>query len=129
MKQTTVEYTKSSSLHGMQYIFEIGKNLLASKIIWVAIVCAAIITGIIMSVDVSKQKEVGVHCTNTIHSIIQAYIQWDNNPVLTSLHTTAKPISELDFPSITICGQGSISEVRQLHDVCIIDKVTITCMN
>ena len=60
MKQTTIEYTMSSSLHGMQYIFEIGKNLLASKILWIAIVCAAITTGIILSVDVSKQKYVGV---------------------------------------------------------------------
>ena len=50
--------------------------------------------------------------SNKMHAISQAYIEWDENPVLTSLHTTAKPISELDFPSITICGQGSIAEAR-----------------
>ena len=39
--------------------------------------------------------------------MLQAYETWQDNPVLTSLHTTGLPISEIDFPAITICGQGS----------------------
>ena len=41
----------------------------------------------------------------------QAYIHWQENPTLNSLQTTGLPISDIDFPAITICGQGSIFEV------------------
>ena len=53
MKETAVEYTQSSSFHGVQYICEAGKGLFASKVIWAAIVFIAIIIGIILSCDVS----------------------------------------------------------------------------
>ena len=119
MKQTTIEYTLSCSLHGMQYIFEKGKHLFASRVIWIVIVLIAIIAGIILSIDVSWK----VSCTKIRFIIIvysyyvpphfqtKAYDEWVDSPVLTSLHTTAKPISEIEFPSITICGQGSVKEV------------------
>ena len=42
----------------------------------------------------------------------KAYNNWQDNPVLTSVSTTAMPIAEIEFPAITICGQGSIAEVR-----------------
>ena len=41
----------------------------------------------------------------------KAYNDWQDNPVLTSVSTTAMPIAEIAFPAITICGQGSIAEV------------------
>ena len=41
----------------------------------------------------------------------KAYNDWQDNPVLTSVSTTAMPIAEIEFPAITICGQGSIAEV------------------
>ena len=43
----------------------------------------------------------------------QAYIDWQTHPTLNSLETTGLPISDIDFPAITICGQGSIYEVTQ----------------
>ena len=43
----------------------------------------------------------------------QAYIDWQAHPTLNSLETTGLPISDIDFPAITICGQGSIYEVTQ----------------
>ena len=46
--------------------------------------------------------------------IFQAYVEWQDNPVLTSVQTTGLPISEIEFPAITICGQGSIYEVITL---------------
>ena len=48
--------------------------------------------------------------------MLQAYETWQDNPVLTSLHTTGLPISEIDFPAITICGQGSIYEVLNTYN-------------
>ena len=35
---------------------------------------------------------------------------WDDNPILTTVSTTALPIHELEYPAITICGQGMASE-------------------
>ena len=54
------------------------------------------------------------HCVLTnqkLLSITQAYDAWQQEPTVTTLRTTAKPISDIAFPAITICGQGSISEV------------------
>ena len=42
----------------------------------------------------------------------QAYNDWQENPVLTSVKTTGKPISEMEFPAITICSQGTIDQVK-----------------
>ena len=54
VKQTAVEFTQSGSLHGMQYIFESGKNLLSSRVIWTALVVIATVVGIVWSLQVCK---------------------------------------------------------------------------
>ena len=46
---------------------------------------------------------------------------WDDNPILTTVSTTALPIHELEYPAITICGQGMASET--------LDKVKKTSEN
>lgn len=50
--QTTIEYSEASSLHGVQYIFESGKDLSASRIFWLALAISAAILGIVWSVEV-----------------------------------------------------------------------------
>ena len=52
MRITTAEFTKSGSLHGMQYIFESGKGLVGSRVGWTAIVLMASIIGIVWSAQV-----------------------------------------------------------------------------
>ena len=42
----------------------------------------------------------------------KVYQDWQDDPVLTTIKTTTKPIRDIDFPSITICGQGTIDQVR-----------------
>ena len=42
---------------------------------------------------------------------MQAYDDWVANPTMVTLETTGMPISEVEFPAITVCGQGSIQEV------------------
>ena len=86
-----MDYGQASSIHGIGYILESGKNLLSSRVIWVLVVGMASLMGILWSVE--------------------AWNDWQDNQVLTSVSTTALPISEIEFPAITICGQGSISEV------------------
>ena len=39
------------------------------------------------------------------------YIGWQENPVVTTATTTALPVTEIDFPSVTICAQGFNAEV------------------
>ena len=41
--------------------------------------------------------------------IFKAYDNWKQNPVMTSVQTTALPIEAIEFPAITICALGSIS--------------------
>ena len=41
----------------------------------------------------------------------QVYDAWQSDPTVTYLQTAGGPLTDIDFPSITICGQGSISEV------------------
>ena len=91
--RTATEYCEASSLHGIQYILETKNNLCGSKLLWLAIVISAAAIGVIWSQT--------------------AYHEWQGNPVLTSVRTTGKPISEIDFPAITICSQGSIIEVME----------------
>ena len=52
VKTTTIEYSQSSSLHGIQYIFESGHNLFASRIIWMIVVVIFAVLGIVWSVEV-----------------------------------------------------------------------------
>ena len=49
--KTTVEYSAVSSLHGLQYIFESGKNLSISKALWLLVVIGAAGLGIIWSIQ------------------------------------------------------------------------------
>ena len=54
--QTTIEYSQACSLHGVQYIFESGGKLAASRVIWLALSIAAAILGIVWSVEVGLCK-------------------------------------------------------------------------
>ena len=39
--------------------------------------------------------------------IFQAYTAWQDNPVLTTVKSTSYPVNKVEFPALTICGQGS----------------------
>ena len=58
-----------------------------------------------------SQNLAGMFNTTLYFLFKKAYNDWQDNPVLTTVSTTAMPISEIEFPAITICGQGSVSEV------------------
>ncbi len=42
---------------------------------------------------------------------IQSYLDWQANPVLTTVNTTAYPVKMIEFPAVTICGQGMSDDV------------------
>ena len=49
--KTTVEYSEVSTLHGLQYIFENGKDLSISKVLWFLVVLGAAGFGIVWSYE------------------------------------------------------------------------------
>ena len=60
----------------------------------------------------------------TVAAIVSknAYKAWEDNPILTTVSTTAYPIHKLEYPAITICGQGMATDtldrvLKQRFDV------------
>ena len=41
------------------------------------------------------------------------YKDWQDAPVITVINTTSYPISNVDFPSITICSQGLAKDIME----------------
>ena len=50
--KTVLEYSVTGTLHGIRYIFESGRNLSASKMIWTVFVFFAAAAGIVLSIQV-----------------------------------------------------------------------------
>ena len=47
----------------------------------------------------------------SIHSTIQTWNEWQDNPIITTINTTAYPIQNIEFPAITICSQGTAKDL------------------
>ena len=88
--QTAKQYALSSSAHGISYIAEDGR-LLIERIFWIFVTSLAI--------------------SFTAFQTAQLYIQWKNDPVVTSLDTVALSIEEIEFPAVTICPQGAVKHI------------------
>ena len=82
--KTAKEYSNSTSIHGISYIFE-NDVFIIERSIWVLAVFSGIILATIMSVT--------------------AFLDWKNKPVLTTVASTGYPIEKIEFPAITICAQ------------------------
>ena len=87
---TIKEYALSSTIHGIGYIFETNR-LIFERLLWIIVLIVAVLIGTLLS--------------------IYTYKSWQDDPILTSVGTTGFPIEKIEFPSITICGQGYINEV------------------
>ena len=78
------DYSKATTIHGIQYIFEDGL-LPLEYCFWVLVVFIGISLATLLSVI--------------------AYVEWKENPVLTTVGTTGHPIEKVEYPAITICAQ------------------------
>lgn len=87
MFQTCREYASSTTAHGFSYVVEQG-NSVGERILWSIIVILALLF--------------------TTSQMSTLYMEWQNDPVITTLDTVALPIEEVQFPAITICPQGSV---------------------
>ena len=79
------QYAINSSIHGVSYIFDRSSNFF-DRLFWF----------ILFSVCIGL----------SIFLTISSYSEWKKNQVITSLKTVAKPVAEIDFPAVTICGAG-----------------------
>ena len=48
---------------------------------------------------------------DSIHSTYTAWNEWQDEPIITTIGTTAYPIQNIDFPAITICSQGAAKDI------------------
>ena len=92
--KTLKEYGGATTIHGIPYILEDGRKMF-ERLLWVSLV----ILGMVL----------------TIHLSAQLYNDWQDDPVLTTVGTTGLDIEKIDYPSITICAQGSVKEMIGLH--------------
>ena len=82
---TVKEFTQNSSVHGIGYIFETGIPLVDS-FFWALISLASLSLALYMSVD--------------------AYLEWQAKPTITTLANSSVPATEVTFPAVTICRDG-----------------------
>ena len=81
------EYAENTTIHGINYIFESGIPII-DRLLWIVAMVIMLCLASYMSTD--------------------AYIDWEDNPVVTTVKSTGKPIKEIEFPAITICAQVDI---------------------
>ena len=92
------DYSESATIHGISYIGQ-RDQAWPHRLLWLGVVCCGVATAVFLSTE--------------------AYYGWQDDPILTTvrvgrpvlpvtllLQTTALPIAELEYPAITICGQG-----------------------
>ena len=84
---TSQGYASNTTIHGISYLIQSRHGI--ETFVWFLIVVAAMMFTILQ--------------TTTL------YIDWQNEPVITSLDTIAMPIKDIEFPAVTICPQGAIS--------------------
>ncbi|XP_037296672.1 pickpocket protein 28-like [Manduca sexta] len=83
------DFTKNTSLHGLRFITE-REATIVEKMFWLIL--------FLVSMGVC------------LYQIRNVWIKWDSSPVIVSINERLVPVSEVPFPSITICPQRKISK-------------------
>ena len=86
LKKMTKDYASQSSIHGIGYIFD-HKLGTWERVLWLMVVIAFLILA--------------------THLTLDTWTQWQEEQVVTTLKNTAKPVAEVPFPAVTICGTGN----------------------
>ena len=90
LKTTIKTFCQRSSAHGLIYLVEDGTNLFI-KIFWLIVVIFGLSTATIL--------------------FETAKTNWYENPTITTLVSSSNPVSEVQFPTVTVCQekQGTIN--------------------
>ena len=79
------EFASRSSLHGLNYVFDRTVPPWDRKLWLLLFICMAALA---------------------LSMVYTFYFDWQEKPVMTSLKSLSKPVTELEFPAITICSSG-----------------------
>ena len=85
VSKTLREYSEASSVHGVSYVFSKSLPVL-DRLLWTLLTLVAL--------------------TLAAYWSLTAYNNWQENLVTTNLKDTAKPVTSLPFPGVTICTSG-----------------------
>ena len=83
--KTVKEFTQNSSVHGIGYIFS-RETPSVDACFWALVSVASLSLAVFMSVD--------------------AYLDWQEKPTITTMASSNLPSSEVTFPAVTICRDG-----------------------
>ena len=94
LKEIGEEYGGKSSIHGLGYVAD---PLLppCERILWLFLFLSCFALAVFLNVS--------------------SYIAWRENMVVTNLRSTGRPVSELDFPTVTICASGLHMDLSLIH--------------
>ena len=79
------EFASHSSIHGISYIFNKKLGFL-DRLLWLFVVLGSL--------------------TWALWMMNSSYAFWKDNQVITTLKTSPKPVTDLNFPAVTICANG-----------------------
>ena len=79
------DYSEYSTIQGVIYLFQSNQSQ-CGRMFWILVIISMLILGTYWSVT--------------------AYNDWTQNPVMTTVKTSALKVKHLEFPALTICGQG-----------------------
>ena len=90
VSKTLKDYGEATTIHGIPYVLEGGRNPF-ERLLWLVVIGIGICIALYFSLDI--------------------YDDWQANKVLTTVSTTGYDIANMEYPSITICAQGSVKEI------------------
>ena len=90
VSKTLKDYGEATTIHGIPYLLEGGRNPF-ERLLWLVVIGIGICIALYFSLDI--------------------YDDWQANKVLTTVSTTGYDITNMEYPSITICAQGSVKEI------------------
>ena len=85
LKDIGEEFGGRSSIHGLGYISDRHLHV-CDRLLWLFLFLGGLWFAIFFN--------------------ISSYNAWQDNMVVTNLRSTGRPVSQLDFPTVTICGSG-----------------------
>ena len=100
-KEDIFDFAENSTTHGVAYLLERDVHSW-SRVLWFCIVVSLFALAVFM--------------------IMSLYQSWQDGPITTTVDNPAVPISEVEYPAITICGMGTIKDIlgkaytQQLRD-------------
>ena len=89
-------YCEQTSLHGWYYISVHGGKA-AWRIVWSFIVLTSVVVA--------------------AYFIYKAAEDFTKSTVVTTIHSTTEPLSEVYFPAVTVCNINQVIETRQMEMV------------